>query len=192
MRGFPDEISIRPGGYFLLALLLRVLPLPWLGAAAGAAAVHELAHLCALALWGVRPRCLLLGLRGAVISPPFLPAGAAACCILAGPLGSLLLGLTWRLAPKLSLCGLVQGCVNLLPLPASDGSRLLELFCAFCLPVRLRLPFLRWTQRLCILGVISLAFAAGLFFRSLFPLTIIPVLLIFKQQIVKNPCKYRS
>lgn len=192
MRDFLKGIRLCPGGCFLLALLLRVLPLPWLGAAAGAAAVHELAHLAALALWGVFPRRLQLGPCGAVIFPPFLPPGAAACCILAGPLGSLLLGLTWKLAPRLSLCGIIQGCVNLLPLPASDGGSLLALFCDFCLPVRLRRPVRRWTQRICILSVIASAFAAGLFFRSLFPLTIIPVLLIFKQQIVKNPCKYRS
>ena len=192
MRGFLNRIRLSPGWCFLLALLLRVLPLPWLGAALLAAGFHELGHLAALALWGVFPRRIQLGLGGAVIYPPFLSLHGSIFCTLAGPAASLALLAVRAHFPRLALCGAVQGICNLLPLPCSDGSRILGLLLGFLLPPCRCLRVLNGIQQLCLLAVSSLALAAGLFFHSLFPLTIIPVLLIFKQQIVKNPCKYRS
>ena len=120
MRGC---IRADDGFFFLTALLLLTLPLRWVLACFLAAAVHELGHVLAVLLCGGRITGILLSFRGARMDAAPLPVGAELCCVLAGPLASLLLGLGLPWFPRLALCGLVQGVYNLLPFGALDGAR---------------------------------------------------------------------
>lgn len=148
------------------ALLLLVLPLPWLGAAVLAAAVHELCHLGAVYALGGRVSGLRLGLLGARLTAGLLPGTLRpVLAILAGPVGSLCLVLLAPRTPRLSLCALIQGLYNLLPLSSLDGGRAL----ALCLE--------HWCPRRAVFLCAALAHAAllsmallSLWTRSLLPL----------------------
>lgn len=119
------RLEISGWGCVALALALLVLPLQWLAAAVTAAAVHELCHAMAVRLLGGRIYRMALGSRGAVMELGAMPPGWELLAAAAGPAGSFLLLLTARHFPRLALCGLVQGCYNLLPIFPLDGGRVL-------------------------------------------------------------------
>lgn len=119
------RLEISGWGCVALALALLVLPLPWLMAAVTAAAFHELCHALAVRLLGGRIYRMALGSRGAVMELAAMPPGRELLAAAAGPMGSFLLLLTARHFPRLALCGLVQGCYNLLPIFPLDGGRML-------------------------------------------------------------------
>ena len=179
------EIRIRSGFWFLLALMVRTLPLPWLSAGLLAAALHEFSHLLALYLFGGRCRRLYLSPGGAVLEASALAPGAVFCCALAGPAGSLMLGLVRPILPVLSLCGILQGLWNLLPLPCSDGGLMLSLLLERCLPPRYCVFVLRFAA---VLSLAALPFLPEI--RRFFPSAIIPIVLIFTLRAGKKPCKY--
>ncbi len=109
------------------AVLILVLPLSWLVAAFAAAFFHELCHVVTVILLGGRIFRIRIFTGGAMIDahiPGFLPELIS---ILAGPAGSFSLMLFCHSCPLLALCGFLQGCYNLLPLPGLDGSRALIL-----------------------------------------------------------------
>ena len=121
-----EFFKVSPGGFFLLALLLLCLPLPWAGAVITAAAFHELCHGAVLWLLDVRIRGFSLGCRGAKLHLPVLSPGTQILSAAAGPAGSLLLALLIRRIPRIGFCALVQGLFNLLPLSPLDGGRILR------------------------------------------------------------------
>lgn len=129
-----DRVRASGWGCVLLALALLVLPLPWLLAAVTAALFHELCHGAAVLALGGTLGAIQLGGRGATMEVGGLSIGRELLAAAAGPLGSLGLLLFSRFFPRLSLCGLVQGLYNLLPIYPLDGGRML-----FCL-VRFRHP----------------------------------------------------
>lgn len=111
--------------FLLWALMLLVLPLPWLLAAALAAAWHEGCHFLAIALLGGRSVGFRLGVSGAVLDVARLTPRAEFLCALAGPLGGLLLTALWRQFPRLAFCAGIQSFFNLLPIYPLDGGRAL-------------------------------------------------------------------
>lgn len=121
-------LRLDPGACLLGAMLLLVLPLPWLLAAATAAAFHELCHLGAVRVLGGQVRSLTVGPGGAVMEARLDGPWRATLAAMAGPAGSLLLLSLLRPAPRLALCGLIQGLFNLLPLYPLDGGRMLRLW----------------------------------------------------------------
>ena len=121
-----NRIEITPGACILWAFLLLVLPLRLMAASVTAALIHEFCHWLAICLCGERPDCVTIGAGGMVMETPPMEPGRELCCALAGPAGSFLLVLLYRLFPLLSLCALVQGCFNLLPVYPLDGGRALR------------------------------------------------------------------
>lgn len=119
--------AVSPFAFLMGALLLLILPLPWLAAAGAAAGIHEAGHLLAIRLLGADARKIQVGPTGAKIHTCFSDPLREFVCAAAGPTASLLLLLVAKLFPRIALCGFVQGLYNLLPIYPLDGGRML--FC---------------------------------------------------------------
>lgn len=112
LRGWP--IGLAAGGLLIVSLLL-----------------HEVGHMLVATMLGVPVREFGLCLGGAYNRRAFAPSPRDEVLIsAAGPLMNLLLVLPLLSLPQmgfqLATCNLTLCVVNLLPLPSSDGSRILH------------------------------------------------------------------
>lgn len=125
-----SRVEVTAGFCILWALLILLFPLKFLLAAACAALIHELCHALAVRMTGGEILGLTLDAGGVTMEISGLDAGKELLCALAGPAGSILLALAP--IPSLSLCAMIQGAFNLVPLAPLDGGRalgcLLEIF----------------------------------------------------------------
>lgn len=119
-------LQIGSGACLLWAILILTLPAKWLLCAILAALIHEFCHGAAVLIVGGRIRRVWLGPFGAVMDTEEISGLREAVCALAGPVGSLLLAGWIHNFPILGLCGLIQGCFNLLPVYPLDGGRVLQ------------------------------------------------------------------
>lgn len=131
------QIQLDAFALVLLAAGLLILPLPWIGAAFLAGAVHELSHWAAVCLCGGRICRLRVGVRGAVMDAPPMTEGKKLLCALAGPIGGLCLLLIGRHMPRTALCAAIQSTYNLLPVCPLDGGRALESLASRLFPQRI-------------------------------------------------------
>ena len=156
-----DFVRVDVSACLMGAFLLLTLPLNWL--------------LSALA-------------GGAVMETEPLSSGKELVCALAGPAGSLLLVLMFRVFPRVAVCALVQAAFNLLPVFPLDGGRALRcVLTRFC-------P--KWANRIAIwaewgtIGILgALALAATFYWKlGMLPMTAVTLLAI-KAFLRKRPCK---
>ena len=108
------QLGLPEGALFLASLLL-----------------HEAGHILAAAILKVPVREVGLELRGAYIKRAHSTRRRDEILIAAsGPLMNLLVVVPLifvpRLGPQLAMCNLMLGVINLLPLPSSDGQRILR------------------------------------------------------------------
>ena len=108
------------------ALLILVLPMSWLLAAAAAALIHELCHMCATRLLGGKISGIRIEMGGIRIDAYLPHRWQEILAAAAGPAGSLLLLLLIRWIPKIAICGAAQGLYNFLPIYPLDGGRILR------------------------------------------------------------------
>lgn len=188
-RNMRIELEYSGADCIFLALLCLVLPLDWLLAAVTAAAFHEFCHLAAVVLTGGELYSLHLHQWGAVMEASVMDQRRELLCILAGPAGSLFLLVFAEFAPKIALCGLVQGLFNLMPVYPLDGGRAMS-----CVTGMLFSP--RTADKICTivsfasLGAVCLA---GIYGTFVIRLGIMPVLAaglwLMRAVRGKIPCK---
>ena len=111
--------------WLLWASWVLLIPLRWVLSAVLAALIHEGFHIAAVYLLGGRICRVKISFLGAVIEAHDLDCIKEAVCAIAGPIGSLLLGLLIRRFPILGICALAQGGFNLMPIYPLDGGRAL-------------------------------------------------------------------
>lgn len=128
-----DSFIIRTSAVFWisLALMILILPIPWIFAILLSSFVHELWHLIAVRITGVSVKGLRLGVHGVYLETEPMTPLQELICSLAGPLGALLLLPVARWMPRTSLCAAVQSSYHLLPVLPLDGGRALRSLTAY-------------------------------------------------------------
>lgn len=120
--------------YYLTAVLLLFLPLKWLLAAVFAAAIHEAGHLIVIAVVGSGVNGIRIDARGIRIDTIVMQTWQEWICAAAGPAASFSLLFLSHMFPRLSVCGVIQGVFNLLPVFPSDGGRMLRCILRWMIP----------------------------------------------------------
>lgn len=188
---FPVEFSVSASSCIAAALMVLILPLPWLLAIVLAVAIHEICHLiclkvCRVCVYGIR-----IGLHGAAIETAAMSPFQELVCAAAGPMGSFLCLFFVRSFPMLAICGLFQGIYNLLPVYPLDGGRMLHAVAAGIAPMhadKICKIASHCTFAAIILGSLYLYFRTkGLFFLTLAGYFLLPSAICRK-----TPCKDRQ
>lgn len=92
-----------------------------------ASLVHEFFHIIVgLGMGGMLSHIMIYP-QGARIEMLYLTKYRAILSTIAGPIGSFSLFLFWRRLPLLSLFGMIEGIINLLPIFPFDGGRIIRL-----------------------------------------------------------------
>lgn len=127
-------LHIEPEFFPFCALLLLIIPFPWLCSIFFAAFFHECCHIAAIHLLGGRIRKIRIGICKAEIETEISGLFVELLCALAGPLGSFSLICLQMSFPRLALCGAIHGIFNFLPLYPLDGGRILYCITALISP----------------------------------------------------------
>lgn len=151
-------LHITPGFYVFVAVLLMVLPVPWVLAALLAAAWHELFHIAAIICMDVHIEKIHIKAGGAEIVTPLSGGITEFLVALAGPVGSFLLLFPVNPFPKLAVCGLVQGIYNMIPICPLDGGRTLYCFLTLLNP--------KWAEK--IMNIIECLFVSVIVMLSVY------------------------
>ena len=176
-------------GSLLLALSLLLLPLRWVLAWLLAAAVHEGCHLLAVWLCGGSLESLRLDGRGATMAANDLTAAQELICVLAGPVGAVVLLLPLvRILPAAAVCALFQSAYNLLPFEALDGGRALGTALCLLFPGKVANKIARAIHWICVTAVLLLGLYSAIWLKlGLMPL-ILSIWLAIKGNSGKIPC----
>lgn len=183
------SITVAPEAYVCAALMVILIPLPWLSAWLIAVVIHELFHCLAIILSGKQISGIEIRIDGARIQTGALSDIETLFCTLAGPIGGLSLLLGAHTFPKLAVCAFLQSVYNLLPIYPLDGGR------AFLSMGRIL--FSEVVAHKLYLSVKALLLSVLLFFGLLaafaWKLGLLPlafaVLLILRTKKIKIPCK---
>lgn len=183
----PERISA--GACLAGAMMLLILPFRWLLAALLAAGFHELCHYAALRCCRVKIYGFRIGSAGAVLDAAPLSAGRELICLLAGPLGGLLLLFFIRWIPRIAICACCHSLYNLLPMEPLDGGRALRCGVRLALAPERAEAICSMTQKVCLMSICILS----LYACFVWGLGLLPVLaagfLVIRQRDGKIPCK---
>ena len=120
--------------FFLWALLLLTIPLPWLAGAGFSALFHEFFHLVSILLTKGQIHGFRFHMGGILLDTELPGSREELICALAGPGGSILLSCLYPWVPRLAVCALVQGMFNLIPVYPLDGGRAARILLIFLFP----------------------------------------------------------
>lgn len=150
-------VGISGGFCIALALMLLLLPLPWICAALAAAFFHELCHYLAIRACGHETQSLRLYSFGALMPLPEMSRGRELLCALAGPIGGLCLLPLARWIPRTAICAALQSVYNLLPIYPLDGGRAMRCILSIGFPPPRAAKIGRWVERICKAGICAVA-----------------------------------
>ena len=122
------QITVKPNTYIFVAVLLLLVPFPWLVAWSLAIVVHELCHWLAVRLCGGRIKRLCVGVAGADMQSSGLSERKYLFSVLCGPIGGFLPILFGAWIPRIALCSWLLSVYNLMPVLPLDGGRALQIF----------------------------------------------------------------
>ena len=180
------HISVSPGLYFFLALLILLIPFRWLLAAFVSVAVHELCHIGVIRCFGNPIYAIHLGIDGTRIQTPIMPIWQELICALAGPLGGMLLLLLARWFPMLALCSGFHTIYNLLPVYPQDGGRVLRCGARLLFPEKLVNTICAIVENICRAGITILGLYGTFTLRAgIFPL-LLAILFLWRSYKMKN------
>ncbi len=120
------EFHISTGFYLYFAILLLLLPFPWLLSILFAGIVHEAGHLVATKCMRVSVHSISLEPGSAKIASSPMTHSQEFFAAMAGPFAGALLVLLFPWFPRLAICALVQTLFNLIPVLPFDGGRMLH------------------------------------------------------------------
>lgn len=158
------RFSVSAAACVTLALMILVLPLKWILAALLAAAFHELCHMAAARLCGCRISGMTIGGGGAILMAAPMSRGRELFCVLAGPLGGLMLLFFSRWIPRTAVCAGFQSLYNLLPMESLDGGRALRCVSERLLPEKADI-ICTAAEGICLMAIAVLAVYAAFFLR---------------------------
>jgi len=174
------KIVIKPNTYLYLAILLLLIPLPWLISWLIAVFFHEFCHWLGVKLGGGSVLQLTVGLSGANMESTAMSERQRLLAVLSGPAGGLLLLLLARWFPKIAICSWLLSMYNLLPVLPLDGGRALQILLrrdrVFCT-----------VERVLLFCLTLLAVYSAFFLKfGILPIMIISILWLKNR---KSPCK---
>lgn len=128
MRAFFPElrVTVTPGAFLLLALMLLILPLQWVAAWLVSIMAHESGHLLAAWFLSVRVWEFSVGFQGVRIETEPMTDAQELLCAAAGPLAGVILLMFARWIPMVAVCAFLQTIFNLIPLGNLDGGRVVR------------------------------------------------------------------
>lgn len=182
-------VDVAPECYVAAALMLLLVPLPWICAWVTAVVVHEAFHLLALRACGIFAERIHIGLTGARIQTSTLEPAVHLFCILAGPCGALLLLLFKASFPRLAVCVMVQSLYNLLPVLPLDGGHALECVLSIFLPEMVVNKFFLWEGRAIRCVMLMLSVMAVIYLQSWLFLFVFLIYMGVRYMKIKYSCK---
>ena len=178
-------VEVNAVSLLMAAIVLLLIPLPWVVAWVCSVVVHELSHCVAVKLCGGKILAIRIGAGGAAIEIGMLTTGKFVLCSLAGPAGGQVLLLLANVFPRLALCSLCHCVYNLLPVYPLDGGRVLRRGLEY-------LPSAKTAERI-EYGILLAVVLLCVWFAIRFSLGIVPLLLaaglVFQRVKAKVPCK---
>lgn len=148
--------NISVGFCISLALMILLVPFPWLMAMLLAALLHEMGHLLAIRILCKEHRRIKLTIGGARISLPETSHMQELICALSGPVVGFMMLFFLNVFPKLSVCALCQSLYNLLPIYPLDGGRVMKslLYMLCSPPVASKImSVITWIFRILLIGI---------------------------------------
>ena len=174
--------------YFSAAFLLLVLPLDWFLSAVAASVVHELCHIATLYLLHGKITGIHIRVSGCMLETDRIAETKQFFSILAGPAGSFLLLSVSRVAPKIAICGLIQGIYNLIPVLPLDGGRLFQLLLFHFFPGRAEMILDMTAIVICLFLLVFAFWMSAAVYQEIWPMVFA---LIWSSKVLpgKTPCK---